>query len=236
MRRHTPLYTVHCCDIVLWRHCMSASHRQTACTRHQSVAMRYCCTRCNLSFVTTIMKASCLLHILCILPIFKQLYRLKNPPSTPFHVQCVSCYKLLLIFRQLSLAFFALYLQFTRSCSNDHAIAVPYALLACSLLDIDDFPIVNHFAYSDYTTPSASRHRDLSGMENDCVRPSRNTDITSVLTRPPVYRGRVSHIQPLDHIRASYWDTMLVCSIVWTTCWRPHLTLEKPAVPRYRQT
>ena len=55
---------------------LSASHRQAECTRHQCVAMRYCCTRCNLSFVTTTMKASCLLHILCILAIFKQLYRM----------------------------------------------------------------------------------------------------------------------------------------------------------------
>ena len=150
----------------------------------------YCCTRRNLSFVTTTIKASCLLHILCILAISKQLNRLKTHPPRPFTYNV----QVAIIFRQLSLAFFALYLQLTRSCSNDHAIAVPYALLACSLLDIDDFNIFHHFAYSDYTTPSASRHCDLSRMDNDCVRPSRNTDITSVLTRPPVYRGRVSHI------------------------------------------
>ena len=82
----TPLY---CLDILSWRHCLH--HIQAACTRHQLVAMQHdrCTlhtllhnyvtndTRCNLSFGTTLLKASLALHILSILALFQQLYCLK---------------------------------------------------------------------------------------------------------------------------------------------------------------
>ena len=91
----TPLY---CLDILSWRHCLH--HIQAACTRHQLVAMQHdrCTlhtllhnyvtndTRCNLSFGTTLLKASLALHILSILALFQQLYCLKTRPPHPFIV------------------------------------------------------------------------------------------------------------------------------------------------------
>ena len=107
----------------------------------------------------------------------------KNPPSTPFHVQCVSCYNLSTVVSGVLCFVFTV-----------NPFLLQWPCHCCTMICPSCLQSSRHRWLHYYTTPSASRHCDLSGMDNDCVRPSRNTDITSVLTRPPVYRGRVSHI------------------------------------------
>ena len=185
----TPLY---CLDILSWRHCLH--NIQAACTRHQLVAMQHdrCTlhtllhnyvtndTRCNLSLGTTLLKASLALHILSILALFQQLYCLK--PA--LHTLSLSMWKLLM-FRRLFLVFFALFLQLPVPVPMTSADGCTISFLPRSVLH-------NRWLHSCMTTtPSASRNPVPSRLDNDNVRPSRDTNITSVLSRPPVYRGRV---------------------------------------------
>ena len=177
----TPLY---CLDILSWRHCLH--HIQAACTRHQLVAMQHdrCTlhtllhnyvtndTRCNLSFGTTLLKASLALHILSILALFQQLYCLETRPPHPFIVNVKVANVSTVVSGVLCFIF-----TVACPCSNDQCRWLNHILSA---------PLNNRWLHSCMTTPSASRNPVPCRLDNDNVRPSRDTNITSVLPGPSI--------------------------------------------------